>query len=486
MATQNEVIYNRSQGAVWIQPDGPGTKYYYLNCAGLAGFDRSDGDITLLYCKDEGRSGKFKVRGSVQGDPSPVTTSMTIPLGKTSNYVFGLKCKFNLQTRYTDCDRPDDHLLWQKIVHFRGARVTQRSSDALVARNGGEDGEVMTTISLSAEDVYEINKVDVNRTTDITESAALNDVAFDTTERCDGSCGPAQAACDTGFAVADAHTYPATANVHITTDGGGSWDATATDPFGVSENISSVAYVGDRVIVARGTTDASNPAEIAYSDDSGTTWTTVNVGSVNGQYILRLFWLANPYLWAITDDGYVYFSDDAGLSWTAQEEGVSTTQQLNDIDFASPKVGFIVGNSNAMLKTEDGGEAWTAVTGPAGGTNLNTVEVIDADTIFVGTAGGELYKSDDGGDTWTELAFADSGTGQVRDVEFFDDSVGYMLWNSSGPVGKVYRTIDGGKTFVAHTTPTNAGLNRLAVCDQNTAFAVGEVQSTKPVILLIA
>jgi photosystem II stability/assembly factor-like uncharacterized protein len=479
----SDTFYKRSQGAVWLQPDGPNTSYFFLPCAGMEGFSKSEGDLTLLYCKDEGRSGKFRVRDSIQGVSSPVTGSFAIPLGKLTNYVFGLNCKFSLQARYSSCERPDDPTGWEKIVHLSGARVTQRSSDALVARTPNDEGEVLTTVQFSAEEVFEVNVLTIERQSNA-ETNALNDIAVKSEARCADTCGAAQAAGETRYAVAD-RTGAASANVWRSVNNGGTWAVTAADPFAVSEDISSVVINGDRVIVARLTTDAGAPAEIAYSDDAGATWTTVNVGSTNGQTIQRLFWLSRPYLWAALSGGYIAFSSDAGVSWTVQDAGVATAQVLQDINFADSSTGVAVGAANACVKTLDGGTTWSAVTGPIAATILNAVEVLDSLNWWVAAADGNLYSTDDGGVTWTAAAISGAGSGQARDVRFFNSDFGFMLKNTAGPVGSVQQTIDGGKTWIVLTTPTNAGLNRLAIVDQNEVTAVGEVQGGTAVVLAI-
>lgn len=480
----NDKLYKRSEGSVWIQPAGPGTKFVYLNCAGMEGYQQNQGDVTLRYCKDPAQAGRFKVVDSYQGERGPVTSTIALPLGRAANYALSLKCPINLQVRYTDCGRNDDPTGWQKILHFHQAKITQKSSQALVARNQSEEGEVLTQAAISAEDLFEIDRVNVNRIS-VSETAALNDVAFLNESQCASNCGPNQDGCVYGFFAADTGVYPATANV-LFTDDGANIAETSADPFAASENISSVVLNGDRVIVARGTADAGNPAEVAYSDDEGTTWTNVNVGSVNGQYINRLVWLSKPYLWAVTNDGYVYFSDDSGLSWTAQTSGTVTAQALKDIDFSDNRNGVAVGAANAVIVTEDGGITWTALTGPAPATVLNTVDMLSSSTFWIGAADGEAYVTTDGGDTFDTSAFTNHGTGSVADIEFADNNFGYMLWNSASPVGKVLRTIDGGATWEVLDTPTNTGLNRLNVCDQNNAYVAGEAQGGTAVVLKVS
>lgn len=485
MANELDYVYKRGQGYVWIQPNGPGTPYLYLNCAGLEGVQKNEGNVAPLYCKDEAQAGRFRVRDTVQGEPSPVTTSLQIPLGRAANYLFGLKCAFNLQVRFTTCERPDDPTNYEKIIHLENVKITQRQTDALSARKPGDDSEVLQTLQLSAADMFEVNAVTVQRQ-NIAETEALTDVIFDDAQACESNCGPARSACTNGYITSNAAVYAAKAQVWKTTNGGGTWTATTADPGAVSENLSSVVMNGSRVIVSRGSTDAGNPAEVWYSDDGGVTWTSVNVGSTNGQTIQRMFWLARPYLWAVLSAGYIAFSSDAGLSWTVQDAGAATTQSLNDVDFVNSRVGAAVGASNAFVVTNDGGISWAAVTGPVPGVVLNAVDVVDEATYFVAAANGNLYKTGDKGVTWTTLTFSGAGVGNVKDIEFYNQSFGFMLFNPTAGGGKVFRTVDGGKTWTSQGAVTNNGLNKVHVCDQNNAFAVGAFQSTSGVVLSVS
>jgi len=107
------------------------------------------------------------------------------------------------------------------------------------------------------------------------------------------------------------------------------------------------------------------------------------------------------------------------------------------------------------------------------------VFVLDRNRVWIGYDSGTLYYTLDGGalgnDSWTARAFTGSGVGEVRDVAFLNDSLGFLAVDNASPVGTIHWTIDGGYTWTALTTPTNAGLNRLYVCDQWTFFTAGEV-----------
>jgi photosystem II stability/assembly factor-like uncharacterized protein len=219
--------------------------------------------------------------------------------------------------------------------------------------------------------------------------------------RCVSGSSPAQRACKIGFLAGDTLTGSpsGTVDVYYTTNYGQTWAATSTDPFAASEIVSSLAVfaVGAntrRVIALRGTTDGANPAEIGYSDDDGTTWTNVNVGSTVGQFGQTpgsLFALDQRNIWAVAGNGYVYISEDGGVTWSTQDAGVAMTSQINAIHFADQRSGFAVGNSDDVIRSIDGGVSWGAVTDVGSGGNLRCVFTIDAQRAWVGTSNGRLY-----------------------------------------------------------------------------------------------
>ena len=99
--------------------------------------------------------------------------------------------------------------------------------------------------------------------------------------------------------------------------------------------------------------------------------------------------------------------------------------------------------------------------------------------MFVGAADGNLYVSIDGGDNWGALPRRTFGAGIVQAVEFDEGTryFGVLIHNTAAPVGKVYRSNDGGATWqtpAGQTATWNSGLNDIHICDQNHIVVVGE------------
>ena len=133
--------------------------------------------------------------------------------------------------------------------------------------------------------------------------------------------------------------------------------------------------------------------------------------------------------------------------------------------------------ADIIALSDDGGETWYAATATGGGGDILTVWRFDKYRMMVGTDDGTLWHSFDGGTTWTQITgWTGSGVGDVRDLWFVNDHVGFMAYDSVAPLGTILRTINGGLDWEVITTPTNAGLNKVWAPSETLAYAVGEPQ----------
>ena len=385
--------------------------------------------------------------------------------------------------------RKDVFTNFDRTYVFVNVRITSRGLTNLTARTPDDNARSEQTFDLSAESLLRLVTPTINAQSN-SETTAVNDITFCNEETCRTDEDPASDICQTGYAACDAATgSPAvSANVLVTTNGG-TWAATDADPFAVGENLSGVECFAlgrdtTRVIASRGAPVALEPAKVSYSDDSGATWTDVSINSTNFTYVAAgqsMFAFDRNNIFVGLDNGYIYKSIDAGLSFTAIESATIHSGIWNAIHFVDTNVGWAGGAANILAKTVDGGTSWSAITGPTAesGNAVLTVFVLDRNRVWIGYDSGTLYYTLDGGAlgnaSWTARAFTGSGVGDVRDVAFLNDSLGFLAVDDADPVGTIHWTIDGGYTWTALTTPTNAGLNRLYVCDQWTFFTAGEV-----------
>lgn len=155
---------------------------------------------------------------------------------------------------------------------------------------------------------------------------------------------------------------------------------------------------------------------------------------------------------------------------------------------------------DGLWRSTNGGNTWTNI-GLANTKVISSVVVEqgNANHILVGTMGNPfnpdanrgMYRSTDGGATWTQVLFTSTGSGVISmEADPYNAQTIYAsTWNRyrttnaspvSGPDGKVWKSTDGGATWVDLTTtgnglPTgNQGRIGLAVShnNPNTVFAV--------------
>lgn len=480
------------QSSIWVQPNGPNTKPEYLGCHEAGDVEEGQGDVTLLYCPDEKKTGAFKVVGSVQAQADAPTFSLMTTIKKTGDWLERIKCAVPIYIHKQSCGRRDVFQNYDRTFAFSQARITSKTMSNLAARTPESTDESMQEFALSCEAVLRILELTAGRQS-IAAVRDLKAIVFYNEETCGGDCGPASTVCTKGIVAGDGD-YAAKAALYTTDDGGATWVAAAADPFAVGEDISalvafSVGRSTIRILAARGTADGANPAEVAYSDDDGATWTLVNVGSVNGQYVAGpqgMFALDQFHIWLVTQDGYIYFSEDGGVTWTAQESGTLNAAVWYAVQFRDDLNGWVGGTNNEIAMTEDGGVTWTAVTGPAGQAtdDVLTLAILGEYTVWLGFDDGTLWYSMDGGANWTQRTLP-VAAGDVEYIAFANELVGYLVYNTAGGVGGVLRTIDGGYTWETVSVPTTGELAAIHICDINDAFVVGEVDGTTAIVLKI-
>jgi photosystem II stability/assembly factor-like uncharacterized protein len=483
--------YTGGKGNLFIQPDGPNTKTYYLGCHLLGDIDEPRGDITLNYCRDPRGPDMFQVVSSTQGQPGAVTTTVTTDVTSGLDWLERTHCEFTLYANMFNRGKANEFTNFERVFILRNARITSAGLSNLVARSPDDNTRSEQTFDISAEELIRFVVLDITRQT-LSETMAINDLTFCNDVRCRTSESPALDSCQTGYAVADADTGVA-ANV-LTTSNGATWAVTAADPFAADKMAIAIECFpmgrdDIRVIAANGTTTAASGPLIAYSDDGGATWTTVELGETpdqDGQFIPTrhsLFALNADAIWAGDNGGALYKSEDGGVSWDLLDDGTVITDPINAIHFIDEDTGWMGGDNNAVARSIDGGISWEVVAGPAGATDdVTTIWGFDRNRVWVGFNDGTWFYTSDAGDNWEQSSFSGSGTGQIRAQAWLNDLIGYMVHNTSAPAGRVFYTINGGKNWTAMDTPTNSGLNAIYMCDLYSFFIAGEANGGTGVI----
>lgn len=467
--------YNSGQATLFIQDDLT-EPFAVLTCSGVGDISVPSGDLTPQYCPDPEHAGEFYISSVTRGPAGFASMSLTKPLAAVYNALIENKCGYNALIT-VNCegvrDLPTRYIMAMLMLN---ANNTDQGISSPVAMTPDESGRINTTATVNFTKLYMLYNLEWAQQT-LSNTADANGIAF-LPEKCLTDCSNARGLCEIGFMGLDGMLY--NSEVEKTENYGSTWAQTAADPFTSGGDAGKPVLFemtdAERVVVPRVSQTGGEYAEISFTEDRGVTWSDVYVGTVDSQFLTKLFKFRGK-LWAVGSHGYIYQSADYGSSWTAQEAGVETTEILRDGVMYTEDVGYVVGDDNHFLYTMNGGSDWASRTGPAVGADLLSVAVNYQGYVFVGASDGTMYYSTDRGVNWnTRQAF---GVGTVPYIAFDNSAraVGLAIFNTAAPVGHAYRSIDAGASWqeVGPTSmPTNAGLNDAWICDQNTFIVAGE------------
>ena len=448
------------------------------------------GKVTPIYIPDSSRYGKFTIVNTIPGQQDlpelAIEARYTFDLSDMLRLV-NIGCNHDLQVHFGQCQNPQDFTNgWAKILVLEQARISNYTTGDLGALEPGNEAPVDETVTWQGQTIYEIGQLTATEVGGSNVIAEIIAVAICDQAGCGGVCGSSSDGCQNVFLVTlAAGVSPGLApHVIYSSDGMGTSATEVINSMAIATVPADAACVGSNLVVV---TDTSSSEALHYAatddilDGVASPWTAVTTGFVNAKGPSAIWSLGPNETWMAGKGGYIYFTSDPTSGVSVQDAGVATAQNLNDIHILNSTHGVAVGASNAVVRTVDG-TTWGAVTGPAVGVQLNCVWMKSEDTWFVGSAAGVLYRTNNGGTSWTTVGFNGSGAGQVDDIYFANNTVGYMSHRTAAPVGRLFRTIDGGKSWYVlpdnGSMPDNDRINSVKACAVNTVFGGGLAGTT--------
>lgn len=252
-------------------------------------------------------------------------------------------------------------------------------------------------------------------------------------------------------------------------------------------------------------------AASAFTRDAelGLDWQQEGPGNIGGRIdVLTVDPTDENTIYAGATNGGIFKTTDGGASWNPIFDdqpylaigAISLDPDNSNILYAGTGDRNFTGNSflgNGVYKSEDAGENWENIgLEQTGAVTEIIIDPTDSDRIFASTLGNPhvkngfrgVYRSDDGGETWSNKLFVADSAGVVDLI--MDPSNPNVLYAAgynrmrnyygstvSGPNAKIYKTINGGESWVALSTGLPASDEcriGLAISndDPNTVFAL--------------
>ena len=461
---------------VWVFEDGfgPGTSKEYFGNARIGDPTFGFGDIERIEVPSEDRFNEFDQIDSIQGARERPTASIIgrYPRKDVSTLLrIGRKrCASGVQVHLGKCTNPQDYdANWDKILNFTDVKYSSYSGESFGALSSDEQAAINETGEFSADDMYEIAPLTFAEKCAAEVAREITKVVVCDTIEC-GDCDEPSDGCQKVFALqAGTGATPGTLpSVVYSDDGLATCASLDISTMTSTETPQDGACVGGDFIVV---SDGSGGVHVNSQTDilAGTdNWVEASTGFVGGSDPVAIASAGAQNTWLGAEGGYVYFSSDPRAGVSVQDAGNATASDLA-AGHAFDKLNVVfVGAANALIYTTNGGVTWALVTGPAVGVALTAVWMYNEITWLVGDANGDLWRSLDSGTTWTEITLPVTPT-LIEDIQFFDETVGYLAITIAGPAGRILRTTDGGSSF--YVLPERSGaiqandtINSVAVC----------------------
>jgi photosystem II stability/assembly factor-like uncharacterized protein len=189
--------------------------------------------------------------------------------------------------------------------------------------------------------------------------------------------------------------------------------------------------------------------------------------------------------WVVVGErGHILVSGDAE-SWT--QVPAPTRVMLTAVDIGEGGTGFAVGHDATILRTRDNGESWEKVyENPEEQAPFLDVVVVDADHAVAVGAYGLYVETFDGGGSWEErilepreLGAPEAGSEGTDDEFFYDFHLNDIeiadsgRWYIAAEAGTVYRSDDGGETWLRLPSPYEGSFFGVLPMDGDNLFLFG-------------
>jgi hypothetical protein len=319
-----------------------------------------------------------------------------------------------------------------------GDRVTMDSDDLI-----GDEMDV--TLS----DIYPVGPLGFGDNAITLVDREVIDVVYGSRSIC-GNCGQENDGSKWIYAVtrSSGGSPGLPSEVIYSVDGGANWSQTTISSIGASEDPNHIIMVGSRLVVLSPTAGSATQGGYYWADidpDTGApgSWTKVINGFLS-TYVPRDIYVLSPReVFIVADGGYIYKATDITSGVTVLNAGVATSQNLARI-WAADDVIVAAGAAGTVIRSINRGATFAATVVSPTTSGITALYAFNQKRIWVGSVNGYIWSTVDGGKTWVNKGFSGNGTGQVFDLTFATEEIGYMLNANATPTARLFITLDGG------------------------------------------
>lgn len=452
------------------KPAYAGVEGQYMKIEGLS--NPQSGGVDPIYMHDPNRVGGFRLvnRSITAPDLPEATLVFTERHGAIPQQIVGFACPFNIYEVSGRCRHLGDFERgWEDYVNIlSGAIVTDIDMGDRGAW-GDSDDQIEDSLSVTLAAVYPIGKLAFGAKAAPEISREVVDVVYGSNVQC-GACGVRDDGTKLIYAVTKSSGSGSPglpAEVIYTLDAGLTWNQSTIDNLGATEDPLAIDIAGQYLIVIG--SGAYYYATLSTITGAPGTWTKVTTGFVATKVPNDLYVAGPNEVFFVGDGGYIYLSNDITAGVVTVSAGVITTNDLLRVHGADDTV-VAVGAGSTVLKSTDRGAVFSATVDSPSDVSLDVqaVAVLDEYRYWIGTGNsGRIFFTLDGGQNWTQKAFSGAGAGNVYDIVFPTQEVGYFSYSNNTPTAQLFSTWNGGFSFSAQDPrivnyPTFNRANRIA------------------------